>query len=225
MKEANPMSLGKAESKSTSNPPLEGGFLKTLAICLVASGLLASSAHASWQQDAAPRDVERFGHLAEARAKGLDEASRGNPSDYTAIRSILQAGAAATTEQRLIGTWRCRSLKLGGMAPSLVYGWFKCRISQQGRMLHFEKLSGTQRTSGTLYPDANGLVYLGASYVTAYGPAEKKPAYSGGGASTGADATPDDQIGLLSLTQDGRARLELPYPVQESTFDVIELKR
>jgi hypothetical protein len=198
---------------------------KAKVVVLASFLLLTTAAEASWQQDAAPRDVERLGHIAEARAKGLDEASRTNPSDYAAIRSIVQAGTVASNTNRLIGTWRCRTLKLGGITPAVVYGWFKCRIAQQGRLLTFEKLTGSQRTIGTLYPDANGLVYLGASYVTAYGPAEKKPVYSGGGASTGADATPDDQIGLLSLTYDGRARLELPYPVQESTFDVIELKR
>jgi hypothetical protein len=200
-------------------------LLTTKALAIAGFFLLTAAAEAGWQQEAAPRDVERLSHLSEARAKGLDEARSGNPSDYTAIRSILQAGTVAPSEQRLLGHWRCRTLKLGGMTPSVVYGWFRCRISAEGRLLHFEKLTGTQRSSGTLYPDRNGLVYLGASYVTAYGPAEKKPTYSGGGASTGADATPDDQIGLLSLTYDGRARIEMPYPVQESTFDVIELKR
>jgi len=209
MREASPMSLGKAE-----------------AVALASFLLLTAAAQAGWQQDATARDVERLGRIAESRAKGLDEASRGKPSDFTAIRSILAAGTVPASERRLIGTWRCRTLKLGGMTPAVVYGWFKCRIApaQDGR-LAFEKLSGSQRTLGTLYPNGDGLVYLGASYVTAYGPAEKKPVYSGGGASTGADATPDDQIGLLSLTYDGRARLELPYPLQESTFDVIELKR
>ncbi|MDR3527247.1 MAG: DUF4893 domain-containing protein [Rhizomicrobium sp.] len=225
------MSLGKADK--TFPPPFTGEVLSvakrrgafSAASTLIAALLLTAAAQAGWHEDASPRDVERLGHIAEARAKGLNEASHGNPSDYAAIRSILQAGSVPASEHRLIGSWRCRTLKLGGMTPSVVYGWFRCRIWQEGRLLHFEKLSGTQRTSGTLYPDVNGLVYLGASYVTAYGPAEKKPAYSGGGASAGADATPDDQIGLLSLTYDGRARLELPYPVQESTFDVIELKR
>jgi len=197
-----------------------------LAAVFLATLILTSPALAGWQDRAAPRDVERLSHLAESRAKGLDEASRSAPADLAAIHSILAAGPVAASEQRLIGIWRCRTMKLGGMTPSVVYGWFRCRISQQAGSLYFEKLSGSQRTSGYLYPDSRGFVYLGASYIgTGYGPAEKKPVYSGGGAAAGADATPDDQIGLLSLTYDGRARLELPYPVQESTFDVIELKR
>ncbi len=224
------MNLGKAE-KPTFPPPFTGEVLSVAkrrgaACSLLAALLLTAAAQAGWQQEAAPRDVERLGRIAESRAKGLDEARRAKPSDYAAIRSILAAATVAASERRLIGTWRCRTLKLGGMTPAVVYGWFRCRIVPAGDgRLAFEKLSGSQRTLGTLYPNGDGLVYLGASYVTAYGPAEKKPAYSGSSAGAGADATPDDQIGLFSVTHDGRARLELPYPVQESTFDVIELKR
>ena len=120
-------------------------------------------------------------------------------------------------------TKRCAALppKLGGITPDVVYGWFRCRISLRHGAPYFEKLTGSQRTSGFLYPQGGGLVYLGASYVTG----EQPHRYSGNGAEAGAGTTPDDQIGLLSLLADGRARLELPYPRLESTFDVIELKR
>jgi hypothetical protein len=104
----------------------------------------------------------------------------------------------------------------------VVYGWFRCRIADESGTLHFAKISGSQRMSGDLYSDQSGaLVYLGASNVW------NEPAhhYSGGGATAGAPVTPDDQIGLLVSTGHNSARLELPYPVQESTFDVIELKR
>jgi hypothetical protein len=184
---------------------------------------LSCAATAGWREEAAPADVQRLDQLSESRAKGLLEAEAGNPSDLAAIKSILQAGPIAAG--KLTGTWKCRSLKLGGLTPAIVYSWFSCRISDRGGRLFFEKLGGSQRTSGYLYPDGGGYVYLGASYVHYNGANEKPHAYSGTGASAGAAATPDDQIGLLSLTYDGRARLELPYPVQESTFDVIELKR
>jgi hypothetical protein len=185
-----------------------------------------SPAFAGWQDHATSRDVERLGRLAESRARGLEEAEKASPADRAAIHSILSARTINSDEKKLIGTWRCRTLKLGGMTPAVVYSWFRCRITPAANGLGFEKINGSQRTAGTLYFNGEGYVYLGASYVgTGYGPAEKKPAYSGGGAAGGAEATPDDQIGLFSLTADGRARLELPYPVQESTFDVIELKK
>jgi hypothetical protein len=195
---------------------------------LAALLVLSCAANAGWREDASASDVQRLGQLAEARAKGLLEAETGNPADVAAIKSILQAGPVSAG--RLTGTWKCRTLKLGGVTPAIVYGWFTCRISEREGRLFFEKLGGSQRTSGYLYPDAGGpkpgyYVYLGASYVHYNGANENAPKYSGTGASVGAVQTPDDQIGLLSLLTDGRARLELPSPVQESTFDVIELKR
>jgi len=184
--------------------------------------LIATAANAGWHDEASQFDAQRLSRLDESRAKGLDEASRGaSPSDLAAIDSVLHAQAASASPAALSGIWRCRTIKLGGVTPDVIYSWFRCRISERGGALFFEKLSGSQRTSGFLYGEGGGYVYLGASYVTG----EKPPHYSGNGVAVGAPATPDDQIGLLSLLADGRARLELPYPVQESTFDVIELKR
>ena len=240
------MATGNSElaTRATSpiNPPLEGRGQpqSTTVLCgpssksaerisgrglgltvLVLLAAAVSPSHAGWQDNAAPSDVQRLAQLSESRAKGLQEASRAAPSDLAAIQSVLQSGTVSASAGALKGKWRCRMMKLGGLTPAIVYSWFSCRIGDSHGALAFEKLSGSQRTSGTLYPDGQGYVYLGASYVTG----EKPHAYSGTGAAAGAAATPDDQIGHLSLLYDGRARLELPYPTQESTFDVIELKR
>ena len=187
--------------------------------------LTTAAANAGWRDQASSFDAQRLSKLDEARAKGLDEARGGSPSDIAAIQSILGAQPVTATPSALAGNWRCRTMKLGGVTPEIVYSWFHCRISERGGALFLEKLSGSQRTSGALYGEGGGFVYLGASYVVGYGESEKPHAYSGNGAEVGAGATPDDQIGLLSLLADGRARLEMPYPVQESTFDVLELKR
>lgn len=193
---------------------------------LLAAFLLIAPAAAGWREDATARDMQRLEQLAEAKAKGLMEAGNATPSDLAAIRSILQAGVTPASPTNVTGNWRCRMMKLGGLTPAIVYSWFKCRITAKGGRLFFEKLTGSQRTSGYLYPEGGSFVYLGAQYVgTGYGPTEKRPAYSGTGAAAGAVDTPDDQIGLLSLTTSGRARIEFPYPVQESVFDVLELKR
>jgi Domain of unknown function (DUF4893) len=188
-------------------------------LVILAMLLTTTAAYASWRDHASSFDEQRLGKLDESRAKALDEASRGAPaSDLAVIHSLLDAPAVSGSP---VGNWRCRTIKLGGITPDVIYTWFNCRITQRGAGLFFEKTSGSQRTSGFLYPEGGGYVYLGASYVTG----EKPHAYSGNGAEAGAAATPDDQIGVLSLLADGRARLELPYPLQESTFDVIELKR
>ena len=186
---------------------------RTLKTLLIAAAILVpAAAEAGWQDEASSFDQSRLARLDEARSQAIAEAG-----DVSAARETLDAAA---TGGSLTGTWRCRTIKLGGMTSSVVYSWFRCRISDERGALRFEKISGSQRMGGTLYPEANGYVYLGASWVKG----EKPHRYSGSGASVGAQATPDDQVGHLTATSAG-ARLEMPYPLQESTLDVIELKR
>jgi hypothetical protein len=54
---------------------------------------------------------------------------------------------------------------------------------------------------------------------------EKQKPYSGGNEGAGAPATSGDAVGVVSSIGRGHARIEFPYPVIESDFDVIELKR
>jgi Domain of unknown function (DUF4893) len=190
--------------------------INSLAIAFV---LVSTAAYAGWQDHATPFDQQRLMQLDESRAKGLAEAGSGG--DMAAIHEALDPAPAAISGNALMGDWRCRTIKLGGMAPSVVYSWFKCRISNRGSGLFLEKLTGTQRMNGYLYPDASGLVYLGATSTMH----EPPHAYPGNGASAGAHATPDDQIGLLVASSANAARVEFPYPVQESTFDILELRR
>ena len=183
----------------------------TLKTLLIAAAILVPvTAQAGWRDEASSFDQSRLARLDEARSRGLAESNG-------AAQDVLSAPA---TGGSLIGSWRCRTIKLGGMTPSMQYSWFRCRITDEGGLLHFEKISGSQRMGGTLYPEGNGYVYLGASWVKT----EHPHRYSGNGASVGAGATPDDQIGMMTATANG-ARLEMPYPVQESTFDVVELQR
>jgi hypothetical protein len=179
----------------------------------------ATAAYAGWQDHASPFDQQRLMQLDESREKGLSEAAKGG--DMAAIREALDPAPAAISGDALVGDWRCRTMKLGGMAPSVVYTWFKCRIARRGGGLFLEKLNGTQRMGGFLYPDAKGFVYLGATSAMH----EPPHPYPGNGASAGAKATPDDQIGLLTASNAHEARVEFPYPVQESTFDILELRR
>ncbi len=189
------------------------------AACLLA----VTGAHAGWQDAASPFDASRLAKLDESKSKALQEVESGASSkDRATIHSVLDAAVSPGGADGLVGSWRCRTIKLGGMTSALIYSWYACRISDRGGVLSFAKLTGSQRMSGTLYPDqSGGLVYLGASSVKG----EPAHRYSGAGAASGAKATPDDQIGLLVATGRNSARLELPAPLQESTFDVIELTR
>ncbi|MGH6873254.1 MAG: DUF4893 domain-containing protein [Rhizomicrobium sp.] len=194
--------------------------MRTLLLIAAAFALSATAAQAGWRETASAFDQDRLAKIEDAKAKALGEAQAG--PDMATIHEVLDPAALPASDSALAGSWRCRTIKMGGMTPSVVYSWFRCRIADRGGHLFFEKITGSQRTRGWLYPNGDGtFVYLGASSV---GP-EKPHTYSGNGASVGAPATPDDQIGLLSAFGDGRARIEMPYPVQESTFDVLELRR
>ena len=87
--------------------------------------------------------------------------------------------------------------------------------------LFLQKNDGSLRTEGFLYPENGAWIYLGAQ--SALG--EPWHRYSGRTASVGAPATPDDQIGLLSGIGNNRLRLEIPGPVEESSYDIIEFAR
>ncbi len=197
-------------------------FAKPFSIALVAIALTATAASAGWQDVATSFDQQRLARLGEAKQKALAEAhAGGGAGDAAAIDGALGPESHAPSAGEVVGGWRCRTIKLGGITPYVVYSWFNCRISERGGGLFFEKTSGSQRTNGFLYPGEGGLVYLGASSVVG----EPPHAYSGNGASAGAAATPDDQIGILTAIGGNHLRLEMPFPVQESTLDVIELKR
>jgi hypothetical protein len=180
------------------------------AILIASAVLVPVAAQAGWQDEATSFDQSRLARLDEARSQAMAEAGG-------AGQDVLSAPASGGS---ITGSWRCRTIKLGGMTSSKTYSWFHCRVFEYNGALRFEKTSGSQRMAGTLYSDGNSYVYLGASWVKG----EHPHRYSGNGASVGAQATPDDQIGRMSATANG-ARLEIPFPVQESTMDLVELRR
>lgn len=202
------------------------GLMRKAAIAasIFGGALLISvaAAEAGWQDAATPFDAKRLSQLDESRTKGLAELSSGEVSgDAAAMREIASAPGQDISASALTGSWRCRTMKLGGLV-SVAYSWFNCRISSRGDRLYFEKTSGSQRISGYLYPNDGGtFVLLGAWTVNG----EPKRIYSGSNPGYGAEGTPDDAIGLLSGLGGSHAKIEFPYPVQESTFDVMELKR
>ena len=185
--------------------------------------LCATAAQAGWQDTASAFDQQRFARIDEARAKALSEAQAGaSVRDLSIIRAVMNARPRRASVSSLLGNYRCRTIKLGGITPDVIYSWFRCRISMKGGGPYLEKLTGSQYTNGYLYPNGDGsFVYLGGSSVIG----EPRHAYSGNGATVGAPVTPDDQIGLLQQIGPGHLRLEFPFPLQESTMDVLELRR
>jgi Domain of unknown function (DUF4893) len=199
--------------------------MRLQSVVLIGALVLAAAvpAFAGWQTDVSAFDRQRLAHLEESRAKGLAEAEAGgNASDLAIIHGALAGGRGDVSQAELMGTWRCRQMKLGGISPSIVYGWFRCRVRQSGHGLYFEKISGSQRVSGYLDRyDGGGWVLLGALTVNN----ERQRPYSGGSEGAGTQVTSNDAIGLITKAGPGHLRIEFPYPALESHFDVMELRR
>jgi hypothetical protein len=165
----------------------------------------------------------------------LSEADKARLAQFDTVRSsaIAEAEAGADAQDRLVldrvlsgsglefepdydpsGDWQCRTIKLGGGLPLVIYGWFKCRISDDGSGWSLEKTTGSQRTSGRLFNESgNRLVYVGAGHYAD----EKLRSY-------GQDAE-RDQVAYVVRPDAKRLRFEFPLPKFESRFDILELKR
>jgi len=184
---------------------------------------LTGTASAGWRDQITNYDADRLTSLEDVRAAAVQEAqSRSGTGDFRAIQETFGAEAHGVPEQALVGSWRCRQMKLGGMTGYAVFSWFPCTIAKVNGGLWFEK-QGTQRMAGYLYPEDGGLwVYLGAQSARG----EPWHRYSGRFASVGAEVTPDDQVGALVGIGRNALRIDLPQPAtQESDFDSIELVR
>ncbi|HMH65045.1 MAG TPA: DUF4893 domain-containing protein [Rhizomicrobium sp.] len=192
-----------------------------LATCLAATSI-SSGALAGWQDQASPADAERLAQLPQIRAAALEDAQHGDGrGDWHAIPRVMQPQGRAVPASALVGDWHCRQMKLGRMASYMVYDqWFSCNIRPFNGGLLLQKMNGSQRFVGFLFPENGGWVYLGASSARG----EPWHNYSGRSPALGAQVTPDDQIGLLTGIGDNRLRLEIPA-VQESLLDVVEFAR
>jgi len=193
----------------------------TLALSLAAF-FTSSSAFAGWQEVAAPAEIDRLNQLPQIRDAAIADAKTGEGrGDWRVIPQVMEPQARTIPASALTGNWRCRQIKLGLMSAYMVYDrWFTCSIRSTRGGLLLEKTGGTQRFAGRLYPEEGAWIYLGASNVRG----EPRHKYSGASPALGAQATPDDQIGLLTGIGDNHLRLEIPA-VQESLLDVVEFAR
>ena len=114
----------------------------------------------------------------------------------------------------LTGDWQCRTIKSGGIAELIVYGWFRCRVTDDGSGWMLTKLSGSQRTTGRFYDDGHArLIYLGSLSVN---DEPAKPYGSGPGS---------DQIGYAYRTGGEAWRIEFPAPYYDSAFGILQFRR
>src|SRR5258708_4581014 len=85
-------------------------------LALAALIALTGPVLADWRDQITNYDAGRLTDLEAARADALQQAqSRGGSGDFRAIRETLDPEAHGVTESALLGAWRCRQIKLGGM--------------------------------------------------------------------------------------------------------------
>jgi hypothetical protein len=167
-------------------------------------------------------------------ARTLTKADRARLAQYdavskTAILGARDHGAAADLRQAnralagaprkilgddLLGLYRCRTIKMGGLLPLTVYGWFSCKIDLDDRGYRLVKTTGSQRFTGHFIDESEKrLIYYGATHTIS----ERPVSYG--------YESDRDQVGYFFKTGPKSYRLELPLPRYESKFDVIELER
>ena len=204
-----PISLCWNENLMTKLAPL-------LALVLVLAGHGNALADGEFDKLITPADRTRMEGYEATRKQALDEARRGgSPADVRTLDAVLgKEPPQSFSGFDMTGNWQCRTIKVGGLVPLIVYGWFKCKVSDDGSGWMLEKVSGSQRTKGRFYDvDDHKLAYLGSFYVAGETP---KPYGSG----------PDsDQFAYAFRTGAKGFRLEFPAPQYESKLDIIELRR
>ena len=170
----------------------------------------------AWRSIATNDDRERLRDWRTAFTRALDQARSTNAADLDREGVLLQPDAALGGPIPN-GNYRCRVIKVGakneGLLNYIAYPAFRCRISEQGKLQHFDKLSGSQRHHGAIYPaDQLRQAFLGTMVL-----GDETIAYQYG-------RDPErDLAGWVERIGERRCRLILPYPRYESTLDVIEL--
>jgi hypothetical protein len=159
-------------------------------------------------------DKARLEAYEDTRTEALTEAKDGDQAQLAELEALLAKPLLSLPDFDLGGDWRCRTTKLGGLSPLVVYGWFKCRVSDDGSGWKLEKLTGSQRTTGRFYDDSQTrTIYLGSFSIAAD---EAQPYGSG----------PDtDQVGYAFRTGQAEWRIEFPAPKYESKLDILEFRR
>ena len=185
-----------------------------LSLCLGVCAALPARADGEIQKLITPADKTRLDRYDETRKAALAEAKAGNPADVKQLDALLAKPPVSFSEKDLTGNWRCRTIKAGGLSPLVIYGWFKCRVTDDGSGWRLEKVSGSQRTRGRFFDDGQKrAIYLGAASVNNDA---AKPYGSG---------PQTDQVGYAYRSSPSEWRIEFPAPYYESKLDIMEFKR
>ena len=178
----------------------------------------ASIAHADGELETllTPLDKDRLARFEAISAEALAEARAGGSQPDLAVLEAALKGSPLPLAEGFdpTGDWKCRTIKAGGGLPLVVYGWFKCRIGDDGAGWRLEKITGSQRTSGRFYTlSATRLAFVGAGHYH-----DEQPRRYG-------EAAERDQVAIAERRGEKRIILMFPAPKFESKLDILVLER
>lgn len=183
---------------------------------------LALSTPAIAQDTLRAEESARLQGYAAAIGNALSAAlAAGTPADVAALSTALSGTPDIAFDESLVGDWKCRTIKMGGIAPLVVYTPFDCRFEIAAGGFSFEKLSGSQRTKGSIQLRDGRAIYVGVGFVAG----ETPPAYADLPADFRSDGRIQTQVAVFERISPTRARLLFPSPAVESDFDILELTR
>lgn len=171
-----------------------------------------------WHRVATESDRKRLRDWRQTFVAAIDAARKSGHSAEIAREGVLLDPDAALGGGPIPnGAYRCRVIKVGaksqGMLDYVAYPAFACRVSQERELQRLEKLSGSQRQIGLVFPnDAMRQVFLGALVL---GDESRALQY-------GQDET-RNVAGFVERIGPRRWRLIMPQPHFESQMDVMEL--
>ncbi|TIU88551.1 MAG: DUF4893 domain-containing protein [Mesorhizobium sp.] len=183
------------------------------ALCLIGFALPAY-ADGELQKLITAADKARLDKYGETRKAALEEAKAGDPAEVKQLDALVAKPLVTFSDKDLTGNWKCRTIKAGGLSPLVIYGWFKCKVTEDGSGWRLQKISGSQRTTGRFFDDGEKrAIYLGSFSVND----DKAKPYGSGAES--------DQVGYAFRNSATEWRIEFPAPYYESKLDIMEFKR
>jgi len=174
----------------------------------------------AWREAATESDKERLRDWRATFVTALAAArTAGHSAEIAREGALLDPDAALGGGPIPNGAYRCRVIKLGAKAPGnldyVAYPGFTCRVAAQRDLQQLDKLDGSQRYDGLIFPgDAMRQVFLGTLVL---GDESRALQY-------GQDET-RDVAGYVERIGPDRWRLIMPKPHFESQLDVMELTK
>jgi hypothetical protein len=171
----------------------------------------------AWKDEVTADDHERLRNWRATFVAAVNAGRATHAGEVNREGVLLQPDAAIPGAAIPDGMFRCRVIKLGAKQPGnldyVTYAPFTCRVKAERGLKRLNKLSGSQRYVGLIFPnDTMREIFLGTLVL---GDEKRALQY-------GQDQT-RDIAGYVERIGPNRWRLVMPKPHFESQLDVMEL--